>query len=195
MRLVIATKNQGKAKEFKEMLGDRAAVYSLLDFEEIPEVEETGTSFAENAIIKAEAICKAFEIPVLADDSGLEVDALDGAPGIYSARYAGKEKDDQKNNQKLLEQLGGLALEKRSARFVCALAVALPQEETKVVHGYCEGTIAKEQQGNNGFGYDPLFLLPELNRTMAELEAEEKNKLSHRRKALEKLIQRWDEWF
>jgi XTP/dITP diphosphohydrolase len=184
--IVIATKNTGKVKEFQNMLQPEGfQVLSLLDFEAISDVEETGTTFEENAKLKAETICEILKKPVIADDSGLEVDALNGEPGVYSARYAGSEKDDDKNIDKLLKELEGA--ENRNARFVCALAVAIPDKPSFVFRGTCEGEIALNRSGSNGFGYDPVFYLPEKKKTMAELDKEEKNKISHRASALKHL--------
>jgi XTP/dITP diphosphohydrolase len=186
--VIIATKNPGKAKEFEHIFAARGIeVRTLLDFPEIPEVEETGLTFEENAILKAEAVSKALGKMVIGDDSGLMVDALEGRPGIYSARYAGEPKNDENNTDKVLSELKGLSEEKRSARFYCALAVAVPGQETITVSGTCEGRILEEQRGTNGFGYDPVFYVPEKGLAMAELSSDEKNKISHRANALKKL--------
>ncbi|MFE8703795.1 XTP/dITP diphosphatase [Cytobacillus sp. FJAT-54145] len=186
--VVIATKNSGKAKEFERMLRPRGfEVKTLLDFDDIEDVEETGKTFEENAILKAEAISKLFGKIVIADDSGLVVDALDGRPGIYSARYAGEAKNDEANIDKVLEELVGVNEEARTARFCCALAVAVPSHETKTVFGTCEGVILQERRGQYGFGYDPIFYVTEKRKTMAELTPEEKNQISHRSLALRKL--------
>ncbi|ANX13117.1 non-canonical purine NTP pyrophosphatase [Fictibacillus arsenicus] len=188
MKILIATKNIGKVKEFQSMFKDLGIeVISLLDIKNSPDVEETGVTFEENSIIKAEAICSIMKIPVIADDSGLEVDALEGRPGVYSARYAGSEKSDEANMDKVLSELRGVAEPNRTARFVCALAFARPDKKTFVVRGTCEGEILSERRGNEGFGYDPIFYLPQLECSMAELSKEEKNKISHRAVALQKL--------
>ncbi|MCM3717849.1 XTP/dITP diphosphatase [Fictibacillus phosphorivorans] len=188
MKILIATKNTGKVKEFQAMFKDLGIeVLSLLDIKNSPDVEETGVTFDENAIIKAEAICSMMNIPVIADDSGLEVDALEGRPGVYSARYAGSEKSDEANMDKVLKEMSDVAKPDRTARFVCALAFARPEKKTFVVRGTCEGEILSERRGNEGFGYDPIFYLPQLNCSMAELSKEEKNKISHRAVALKKL--------
>lgn len=193
--VVITTNNMGKAKEFEAMFAKKGMkIKTLHDFRDIPEVEETGTTFAENALLKAETIADRLQRMVLADDSGLKVDALDGQPGVYSARYAGEDKNDASNNAKLLHELGGLPKEKRTARFHCTLAVAAPGKNSLVVEGEVEGLILGVPRGENGFGYDPLFFVPELERTMAELESEEKNRVSHRAAALKKLDQELDEW-
>ncbi|WP_144547853.1 XTP/dITP diphosphatase [Bacillus sp. X1(2014)] len=186
--VIIATKNPGKAKEFEHIFSSRGiTVRTLLDYPEISDVEETGTTFEENATLKAEAVSKALGKMVIGDDSGLIVDALEGRPGIYSARYAGEPKNDQNNTDKVLSELEGIPEEKRTARFYCALAVAVPGKETKTVSGTCEGRILEERRGTNGFGYDPVFYVPEKGLAMAELSSEEKNKISHRANALKKL--------
>ncbi|QIZ10097.1 XTP/dITP diphosphatase [Priestia megaterium] len=186
--VIIATKNPGKAREFEHIFASRGIeVRTLLDFPEIPDVDETGSTFEENAILKAEAVSQALGKMVIGDDSGLMVDALEGRPGIYSARYAGEQKNDQNNTDKVLSELKGLPDEKRSARFYCALAVAVPGQETITVSGICEGRILEEQRGTNGFGYDPVFYVPEKGLAMAELSSDEKNKISHRANALKKL--------
>ncbi|MEH6907253.1 XTP/dITP diphosphatase [Neobacillus drentensis] len=186
--VIIATKNPGKAKEFEHIFSARGIVVrTLLDYPEIPEIEETGVTFEENAILKAEAVSQALGKMVIGDDSGLMVDALEGRPGIYSARYAGEPKNDQNNTDKVLSELKGLPEEKRSARFYCALAVAVPGQEPMTVSGTCEGRILEERRGTNGFGYDPVFYVPEKGVAMAELSSDEKNKISHRANALKKL--------
>jgi XTP/dITP diphosphohydrolase len=186
--VIIATKNPGKAKEFEKIFASRGvAVRTLLDFPELPEVEETGSTFEENAVLKAEKISKALNKMVIGDDSGLIVDALGGKPGIYSARYAGEPKNDQKNIEKVLSELKGVEEESRTARFYCALAVAIPGQETYTVSGTCEGRILEEPRGSNGFGYDPIFYVPEKGVSMAELSSNEKNQISHRANALKKL--------
>jgi XTP/dITP diphosphohydrolase len=188
--LVVATKNRGKAKEFENLFREHGfIVKTLLDYPEVEDVEETGKSFEENAVLKAEAICRKLNRPVIGDDSGLVVDALEGRPGIYSARYAGESKSDEANIDKVLEELQGIPEEERTARFYCALAVAVPGQTTFTVQGTCEGVILGERRGNNGFGYDPIFFVIEKKLTMAELSSEEKNKISHRAKALEKLAE------
>ncbi|MCT4784724.1 XTP/dITP diphosphatase [Exiguobacterium aestuarii] len=186
MKLIIATHNPGKVKELEGMLTPLGfEVKSLLDYPDAPETDETGTTFEENAALKATEAAAYFGHAVLADDSGLEVDALDGAPGVYSARFAGPEKSDEANNALLLEKLNGQT--NRAARFVCALCLAKPTEETLTVRGTIEGTIGYSPRGENGFGYDPLFIVPSLHKTAAELEREEKAVVSHRGQALRKL--------
>ncbi|AXC53869.1 XTP/dITP diphosphatase [Bacillus subtilis] len=185
---IIATHNPGKVKEFKEILEPRGYdVKSLAEIGFIEEIEETGHTFEENAILKAEAVAKAVNKMVIADDSGLSIDNLGGRPGVYSARYAGEQKDDQANIEKVLSELKGIEKEQRTARFRCALAVSIPGEETKTVEGHVEGYIAEEPRGEYGFGYDPIFIVKDKDKTMAELTSDEKNKISHRADALKKL--------
>lgn len=185
---IIATHNPGKVKEFKEILEPRGYdVKSLAEIGFTVEIEETGHTFEENAILKAEAVAKAVNKMVIADDSGLSIDNLGGRPGVYSARYAGEQKDDQANIEKVLSELKGIEKEQRTARFRCALAVSIPGEETKTVEGHVEGYIAEEPRGEYGFGYDPIFIVKDKDKTMAELTSDEKNKISHRADALKKL--------
>lgn len=187
--IIIATKNKGKAKEFIDFF----SVYgvqarSLLDLaEKIPDVKETGSTFEENAALKSEEISSLLNVPVLADDSGLEVDALNGEPGIYSARYAGEIKDDALNIDKVLTNLIDVPLERRTARFICVLALTLPGEKTTLYKGVCEGSIATAPSGENGFGYDPIFIPRDFTNTMAELTPGQKSKISHRKNAIEQL--------
>ncbi|MFS0822493.1 XTP/dITP diphosphatase [Bacillus sp. 1P02SD] len=186
--IMIATKNRGKVKEFRDLFASQSVeVKSLLDYPYIEDIEETGETFAENAQIKAEAIAKILHIPVIADDSGLSIDYLDGRPGVYSARYAGEHKNDLDNLNKVLDELKGVPEHKRSARFHCALALAIPGEKTEIVEGICEGVITEKPVGENGFGYDPIFFVPETGKTMAELSKDEKNQISHRGNALRQL--------
>lgn len=185
---IIATHNPGKVKEFKEILEPKGYdVKSLAEIGFTEEIEETGHTFEENAILKAEAVAKAVNKMVIADDSGLSIDNLGGKPGVYSARYAGEQKDDQANIDKVLSELKGIEKEQRTARFRCALAVSIPGEETKTVEGHVEGYIAEEPRGEYGFGYDPIFIVKDKDKTMAELTSDEKNKISHRADALKKL--------
>ncbi|KMY54944.1 nucleoside-triphosphate diphosphatase [Bacillus sp. FJAT-27231] len=187
-KVIIATKNEGKAKEFSSLFADYGIeVQTLLDYPSLPDVEETGHTFEENAVLKAEAIADETGQLVIADDSGLSIDALDGRPGVYSARYAGAKKDDEANIQKVLAELKGVPEEKRTARFHCVLAIARPGEKTVTVSGACEGKITSEKQGANGFGYDPIFWVEDFQKTMAELQPEEKNSISHRGWAMKKL--------
>ncbi|KSU83735.1 XTP/dITP diphosphohydrolase [Fictibacillus enclensis] len=188
MKVLIATKNAGKVKEFQFMFAEMGVeVSSLLDVENAPDVEETGTTFAENARLKAEEIANLYHLPVISDDSGLVIDALGGRPGVFSARYAGIEKDDEKNMDKVLDEMRSVPEEERTARFVCTLAIARPGKETVIVEGHCEGSIAYKKTGSHGFGYDPIFLVQGISKTMAELTKEEKNQISHRAKALAEL--------
>lgn len=193
--IVIATGNQGKAKEFTALFA-RAGyqIKTLADFPDLPDVEETGKTFEENARLKAETIAQILQQPVLADDSGLAVDALNGMPGIYSARFAGDHKSDAANNAKLLHELTEVPDEKRSAHFHCTLVFAAPHKESLVVEADWPGRIARIPQGDNGFGYDPLFFVPEFNKTAAEMTADEKNEVSHRAKAVKKLEKVWQKW-
>ncbi|MEG0259646.1 MAG: XTP/dITP diphosphatase [Lysinibacillus sp.] len=189
-QVVIATKNKGKAKDFEALFGPLGyEVVTMFDVAPDMEIEETGTTFEENAVLKAEALAEALGTIVIADDSGLAVDALNGEPGVYSARYAG-DHDDEANMVKLLENLQGVADEKRTARFCCCIAIAGPAIETTTVFGTCEGVIAREKRGTNGFGYDPVFFVPSLNRMMAELAAEEKGAISHRGNAIRQLSEK-----
>ncbi|MCC3647458.1 MULTISPECIES: XTP/dITP diphosphatase [Cytobacillus] len=186
--VIIATKNAGKAREFERMFKPLGyQVKTLLDYPDFQDVEETGSTFEENAILKAEAVSKAFGRMVIADDSGLIIDALGGKPGIYSARYAGEEKNDQKNMNKVLDELESIPDDKRQARFYCALAIAAPRKRTETVAGTCEGRILREKRGTYGFGYDPIFYSEEKGKAMAELMPEEKSEISHRANALQKL--------
>lgn len=186
--VIIATKNRGKAREFEAIFARRGIIVrTMLDYPELADVEETGKSFEENAILKAEALSMQLKKPVIGDDSGLMVDALDGKPGIYSARYAGEEKNDEANIDKVLNELKDIPTDDRTARFYCALAMAVPGQKTITVSGTCEGRILEERIGTNGFGYDPIFYLPEKNLSMAELSSSEKNEISHRANALKKL--------
>ena len=188
MILVLATRNQGKVREIEKVLDlPRLEILSLQDFPEFPEVIEDGQSFLENAFKKAQACVQATSRPALADDSGLEVDFLNGAPGIYSARFSGHEATDETNNRKLLSLLEGLPEEKRTARFVCRMVLYFPEGKWIQTEGSCLGIIARTPRGGYGFGYDPVFYLPEFDKTMAELPLEEKNRISHRAQALRKI--------
>ncbi|WP_313469301.1 ribonuclease PH [Carnobacterium sp.] len=193
--ILIATKNPGKAREFEALFAKKGLlVKTLLDYPEIPEVEETGTTFAENALLKAETIAATLNMMVLADDSGLKVDALEGRPGVYSARYAGEPKSDAANNAKLLHELADFPPAERTAQFHCTLALASPGKDSLIVEGEVEGKILGVPRGTNGFGYDSLFYVADQDKSMAELSEAEKNKISHRAIALAKLEQVWDEW-
>ncbi|HET6872764.1 MAG TPA: XTP/dITP diphosphatase [Sporolactobacillaceae bacterium] len=187
-KVLIASKNAGKIAEFRRMLTPQGyEVVSLLDYPDAPDVEETGDTFQENARLKSEAISQKFDCAAIADDSGLVVEALDGRPGVYSARYAGEEKDDQKNIDKVLDEISDVPMPERTAHFVCVLAVSVPGSPTLFVEGKCHGLIAQEPAGNQGFGYDPIFYIPDKGKTFAELSGEEKNEISHRAIALKKL--------
>jgi XTP/dITP diphosphohydrolase len=183
--LVLATKNKGKIAEMRALLaGIPVHVSSLSDYPEIPDIPETGSTFAENAVLKAEAAARYTGKMVLADDSGLEVDALGGDPGIFSNRFAGPGATDLDKCMRILELLHDVPDEKRTARFRAVIAICTPMGETQVVEGVCEGRIAHEPHGANGFGYDPIFYIPRLDKTMAELSADQKNAISHRGQAL-----------
>lgn len=193
--IVIATGNVGKAKEFAALFG--AAGYqikTLKDFPDLPDVAETGTTFEANARLKAETISQLLQQPVLADDSGLCVDALGGMPGVYSARFAGEQKSDAANNAKLLHELYDVPDEKRGAHFHCTLVFAAPQKDSLVVSADWYGQIGRIPRGDFGFGYDPLFIPAGMEKTAAELMPEEKNHLSHRGQAMEKLQDQWQAW-
>lgn len=187
--IIIASGNKGKIAEFRTLFKQKdIKVRSLADLTvDIPEIEETGDTFTENAQIKAETVSRIINAPVIADDSGLVVDALDGRPGVYSARYAGEETNDVKNYEKILQEMQFIDNIKRTARFVAVLALARPGESTVYFEGHCEGIIAQEASGEFGFGYDPIFIPDGFNKTMAQLSEEEKNKISHRYHALQKL--------
>ena len=180
----IATSNAHKIEEFAEMLGDEVTIKSFKDLEEPVDVVENGTSFQENARIKARALYNIVHEPVFADDSGLEVDAMDKAPGIYSARFLGEDTDYTIKNQYILDQVEG---KDRTARYVCAIAFIDQNGEESVYEATIEGKIAPSPIGTNGFGYDPIFYFPPCQKTSAEMSLEEKNQYSHRAKALKKL--------
>jgi non-canonical purine NTP pyrophosphatase, rdgB/HAM1 family len=184
-KIVFATTNEGKVKEIKEILGDfPIEVVSMKEMGITADIEENGTTFEENSLIKARALAKLTGLPALADDSGLEVDYLNGEPGIYSARYLGRDTDYDYKNNYIIDKLSGAKGEDRSARFVCVISLVLPDGREFVERGVVEGLIGYEQKGENGFGYDPIFYLPEYGKTSAELPPEEKNRISHRGKAL-----------
>ena len=193
--IVIATRNPGKTKEFKRIFAEKGySVKTLLDYPDLPDVEETGKTFEENARLKAETIAAILQQPVLADDSGLIVDALNGMPGIYSARFAGEPTNNAANNAKLLHELTGVGQEKRTAKFHCTLVFAAPDKESLVVSGDWLGEVGTIPRGDNGFGYDPLFYVPEEGKTAAELTDDRKNEISHRGKAVAKLKDQWENW-
>lgn len=197
--IIVATRNPGKVKEFQHAFAPLGfTVRSMFDYPDLPEVTEDGRTFAENALKKSRTVAEALGLPVLADDSGLCVDALDGRPGVYSARYAGEGASDADNNRKLLEELEGQKAGEdtqqpllSTARFVCALSLYDPADARETTaEGRVEGWITSEQAGCGGFGYDPLFYLPEYEKTMAELTLEEKQAVSHRGQALRLLTER-----
>ncbi len=199
MKLLVATGNAGKVKEIKEILSSiipDTEIVSLKDiYDPVPEIPETADTFEENCLQKAEWLRSRQECWVLADDSGLEVDFLNGAPGVYSARYAGEPSDSIKNMDKLLKELTGVPAEKRSARFRCVMALMSPSGESWVMNGSCEGTIQAEKSGTEGFGYDPLFVPVGYDKTFAELGKEIKNGISHRGMALRLLSEKITEIF
>lgn len=190
MEVLLASNNGHKIKEIKEILGDFFDVVSLREAGVESDPEETGATFEENARIKAVAGMKASGMPCIADDSGLEVFALDGLPGVMSARYAGGHGDDSANNEKLLRELENAS--DRSARYVCVICMAFPNGHEIVARGECRGTILKEARGEGGFGYDPLFFFPQFGKTFAEITAEEKNEVSHRKAALREFEKIWE---
>ncbi|MDD4835009.1 MAG: XTP/dITP diphosphatase [Lutispora sp.] len=190
MEVIAATNNLHKLEEIREILGRLG--YKVLSLDDIgikTDIDENGSTFKENALIKAKEICKLTGRMSIADDSGLEVFALNGEPGVYSARYAGAEGDekDEANNKKLIEKMKDIPEDKRQARFVSSIALIFPNGKQIVTEGYINGIIGYEEKGDSGFGYDPLFIIPELDKTMAQLSSLEKNKISHRANALEKL--------
>ncbi len=185
--IVIATRNKGKLREFRSILADGYdEILSLADFDEVPEIKETGFSFRENAFIKAKTTSDFLGMDAIGDDSGLVVDALGGAPGIYSARYAGEGSSDNENNEKLLSELKGK--KNRNARFVCCIALVLADGTQEFFEGECHGQIMQEKRGQSGFGYDPVFYVSQYGKTMAELGPDIKNRISHRAVASEKLL-------
>ncbi len=188
IEVVIATRNANKLREIQEILAPLGLkVLSLRDFPEIPEILEDGLTFEENAVKKAAAVTYQTARVAIADDSGLVVDALQGRPGVFSSRYAGQNATDADRYYKLLKQMAGVPEGQRQAAFICAVAVASPKGKEGVVKGECRGEIALAPKGSQGFGYDPVFFIPGLGKTMAELEPEVKNRISHRARALEKL--------
>jgi XTP/dITP diphosphohydrolase len=189
-KLLLATRNPGKIREYRELLRDVPFTIATLEEEGVQlEVKEEGGSFEENASLKARAYASASGLLTLADDSGIEVEALGGGPGPLSARYAGPHASDEERLALLLRALEGVPWERRRARFRCVIAIATPQGEVRTVEGIREGVVAFEPRGENGFGYDPIFYLPELGKTMAQLPLEEKNRLSHRAEAARKAAQ------
>jgi XTP/dITP diphosphohydrolase len=193
MKILVATRNPGKRREYAELLADidvggEAVEWLTLDDVGIDtEVEETGETFEDNALLKAITYAQESGLLTLADDSGLSIDALDGAPGVYSARYAGPGASDRDRYQKVLRQMEGVPVQERGARFVCVVAIATPEGETYTAEGHVGGQIDYEPKGSKGFGYDPIFHIPGLRMTMAQLPSETKNRISHRADALEKI--------
>lgn len=193
-KFIIASLNKGKLKEIKEILRDLP--FEVLSMAEVgiqKEIDEYGSTFEENALIKARDIFDMTKKAVMADDSGLEVDYLDGAPGIYSARFAGEGASDEDKNNKLLRLLDGVPFEKRTARFVCVVAVILSENNFFTVKGTCEGYIGTKPIGENGFGYDPLFYMPEFKITTAQMNSIQKHQISHRGKALKLMVEKLKE--
>lgn len=186
MKLVLATRNLGKIQEMTDLLADLPLnILSVLDFPDMPKVIEDGQTFAENAIKKAETVCRHTGLLSLADDSGLEIEALDGQPGIRSSRFAGFEQNDDSNITKVLHLMRSIPQDRRQARFRCVIALATPEEKTETVEGLCEGLISTQRMGSAGFGYDPIFIVPQYGKTFAELGLDIKNRMSHRAKALQ----------
>lgn len=191
-KLLIATKNKGKYYEIKEILTNMP--FNIISMQDInPDmdlvIEEGGETFEENALIKAKKVCELAGEIVMADDSGLEIFYLGGAPGIYSSRFGGEKATDEEKNQQILKMLEGVSFEKRKARFVCAIAVVYPEGEYFVVRGICDGYINFKPEGSNGFGYDPIFYLPEYGLTTAQMKPEDKHRISHRGKALKLAVE------
>jgi len=188
MKLVIATHNKDKIREIRNKFAsvESLALVPLNEFPGAPEVVEDGATFLENARKKADAIAQFTGQPSMADDSGLVIDALDGRPGIYSARYGGPGATDLERNRKILDEMRDVPPGRRGARFVCVIAIALPGGRCLTAEGTCEGVIAESMCGEHGFGYDPIFFLPSLGKTMAELPLDEKNRISHRARALDR---------
>lgn len=195
-KLLLATNNQGKAREYQSLLGGIPFhLVTMADEGITTEVSETGATFEENAVLKAAVLAAESGLLTMADDSGIEVDILGGEPGVLSHRYAGENATDSQRVDFLLKKLGGVPETQRTARFRCVIAIAAPDGNVKICSGECPGIITPSPRGYNGFGYDPIFYVPELARTMAELSAEEKNKISHRARAAEKarkLLLNWE---
>ncbi|MEV4060892.1 RdgB/HAM1 family non-canonical purine NTP pyrophosphatase [Nonomuraea dietziae] len=186
MRIVLATRNEGKIVELRRILGG-FDVIGLEEFPEIGEVAETGLTFADNALLKAHAVAQGSGLPAVADDSGLCVDALNGMPGVFSARWSGRHGDDDANLDLLLAQVSDVPDERRTAHFTCSAALALPSGEERVVEGVLQGRLLRQRRGVNGFGYDPIFVPDGESRTTAEMSAEEKDAISHRGRAFRAL--------
>lgn len=196
-RTVIASKNKHKLEEIKAILKDFPLEIKAMDEVGLDDLEvvEDGETFEENSMKKAVEVMQASGSIAIADDSGLEVEAIDNQPGVYSARFSGEDATDKKNNEKLLDMLKEIPLEKRQGKFVSVISVAFPDGRKISVRGECPGIIGFEEKGENGFGYDPLFIVPEYNKTFAELQPDEKNRISHRARALEKLKEKFMDLF
>jgi XTP/dITP diphosphohydrolase len=190
MELVVASRNAGKLKEIRRLLeGQGIIVLGLENFQSAPEIEEDGATFEDNALKKAQNIASFTGLPCLADDSGLVVAALHGRPGVHSARFSGTDASDQSNNRKLLEEMAMVPANKRQAAFYCVMALCLPGAKSRVFSGKVDGVILTREQGTGGFGYDPLFWLPDFDCTMAELPLDIKNQISHRGQALRQVVE------
>lgn len=188
--IVIASGNEHKIEEFRAMFKPLGIeVIGMKECGEMEEVQETGATFAENAVIKAEYLMKKLNQPVISDDSGLEIDALNREPGVYSARYLGHDTSYELKNRTLVERMKDKT--DRTCRFVCAIALARPEHPTRVFEGIVEGIVARQPEGDHGFGYDPIFYYPPLGRTLAQISEQEKNAISHRGKAMRKLMEFW----
>lgn len=187
MKLLVATRNRNKVREIRDKFAGLSGIelLSLDDIAPLPDIEEDGSTFEENALKKARETARLAGIPAMADDSGLEVDALGGEPGVLSARYAGDGATDLDRNRLVLEKMKDVPNGKRAARFVCVIAIAFPGGNERVTRGTCDGEIAREPRGDHGFGYDPIFFLPDRGVTMAEIPLREKNVISHRARALD----------
>lgn len=195
MELVLATRNQDKIREIKEVLADlKVKILTYENFPDFPEVREDGDTLRDNALKKARAVARFTGKVALADDSGLEVKALGGAPGVFSSRFAGEDASYEDNNCKLLSLLKGVPPEKREATFRCVIAISDPQEREKIVEGVCGGKIVEKNEGKEGFGYDPIFKPEGFTRTFAQMSLEEKNQISHRAKALKKAKEALIKW-
>jgi XTP/dITP diphosphohydrolase len=189
IEVILATRNSGKIREIENLLRDsKFRILTFKDFKSWPEIEERGSSFAENALIKARDLVRFHGLPVLAEDSGLEIEYLDGRPGVLSSRYAGYGATDEENIQKVLREMQGCPEDKKGARFRCVVVFLTPAGRCYVAQGICRGRITFNKKGKGGFGYDPIFIPDGFTRTMAELTLDEKNEISHRAKALRSLL-------
>jgi XTP/dITP diphosphohydrolase len=193
--IIVATNNDGKAREYRELFAPLGIkIKTLKDFPDLPEIDETGTTFEENALIKAQTVSKATNLPVVADDTGLMIDALNGAPGVYSARYAGNH-DDQANIDKVLRNLQSVDLPDRTARFHTSLVAVKPNGDQLLAQGEVEGSILTQQRGHHGFGYDSIVFVNQFNKSMAELTDTQKNEISHRGNAMRNLMTNFETWW